>query len=94
MPRLDEELVYATFSGEAWTGEDGRATVLLPSTVRGHPLGLVYEVQAIHPRASARVSQEARDGRFELATSVPHVKVAWRVAPRLRRRPPPGADLG
>jgi hypothetical protein len=68
-----------SYSGETWTDADGRGVVLLPSFVRAHRAGFDYELTPIGSDCAARVVEEIVDGRFTIATEVPHVKVAWRV---------------
>jgi hypothetical protein len=70
-----------SYSGEVWTGDDGRAVVVLPPFVRVHRAGFDYELIAADPRRSAAVSEEILDHKFSVETDKPHVKVAWRVTP-------------
>jgi hypothetical protein len=68
-----------SYSGEVWTGADGRAVVVLPPFVRAHRSGFDYELTPVGSTASAMVADEISDDRFTIATEDPHVKVAWRV---------------
>jgi hypothetical protein len=68
-----------SYSGEAWTDGEGRATVVLPSFVRTHRAGVEYELTPIDSGCSATVAEEIVDDRFTITTDEPHVKVAWRV---------------
>jgi hypothetical protein len=68
-----------SYSGEVWTGEDGRAVVALPPFVRTHRAGFEYELTPVDSACSATVAEEIVDDRFTIATDEPHVKVAWRV---------------
>jgi hypothetical protein len=69
----------ATYSGEVWTDAHGFATVVLPSDPAGD---LQVEVDALAEGVSAVLTAEPRRGRFTIATSEPHVKVAWRASGR------------
>ncbi len=68
-----------SYSGEAWTDAEGRATIVLPRFVRSHRAGFAYELTPIGVECSARVLEEIADERFTIATDRPHVKVGWRV---------------
>jgi hypothetical protein len=69
-------------SGEIWTNAHGVAAVTLPSHADGD---LVVEVRALADGVTAEVAAELRRRRFTMATSEPHVKVAWRVCARRRQ---------
>ena len=77
-----------SYSGEVWTGADGRAVVVLPAFVRAHRAGFDYELRPLAARCSAVVTDPVADDRFAIETDVPHVKVAWRVT-ALRDAPHP-----
>jgi hypothetical protein len=66
-------------SGEIWTDAHGFAAVTLPALAEGD---LVVEARALADGVNAEVTTELRRRRFTVATSEPHVKVAWRVADR------------
>jgi hypothetical protein len=68
-----------SYSGEVWTDATGRAVVVLPSFVRAHHAGFLYELTPLDSRAHARLTDEVSDDRFAVATDQPHVKVAWRI---------------
>jgi hypothetical protein len=68
-----------SYSGEVWTGDDGRAVVVLPAFVRSHRAGFDYELVPVEADCSAVVTEAIVEGRFAIETDVPHVKVAWRV---------------
>jgi hypothetical protein len=68
-----------SYSGEVWTGDDGRAVVVLPAFVRSHRAGFDYELVPVATDCSAIVVEAIVEDRFAIATDVPHVKVAWRV---------------
>jgi hypothetical protein len=70
-----------SYSGEVWTDADGRAVVALPSFVRLHRAGFEYELTPVGTECEATVAEEMAGDRFTVATSEPHVKVAWRVTP-------------
>jgi hypothetical protein len=76
-----------SYSGEAWTGVDGRATVVLPPFVRAHRAGFAYDLRPVNSQVSARVADEIVGDRFTIATDEPHVKVAWRVTVLREERP-------
>lgn len=69
------------YCGEVWTNVNCRAVVVLPSFVRAHRGGFDYEVMAIGTDCTAYVAEKIRGDRFTIATSQPHVKVAWRLTP-------------
>lgn len=75
----DTDAVQPVFSGEIWTDARGYATVALP-----HPTGrlhgnVAYELHPFTDGVVAEIAAELMDGRFTIATTEPHVKVAWRV---------------
>jgi hypothetical protein len=70
-----------SYSGEVWTGDDGRAVVVLPSFVRAHRAGFEYALTPADVRRRAAVVDEILDHRFTIETDEPHMKVAWRVTP-------------
>ena len=60
---------------------EGRAVVILPPSVLLHPAGFTYELE-VDDVGTARVeSPVGPDGRFTIATDVPHLRVAWRLTP-------------
>ena len=74
-------------NGEIWTDAHGFAAVTLPAHAEGD---LLVEVHALADGVTADVAAELRRRRFTVATSEPHVKVAWRVTlrrPLARARP-------
>jgi hypothetical protein len=75
-----------SYSGEVWTDADGRAVVALPHFVRLHRNGFEYELTPIGTDCDAAVAEGIAAARFTIATTEPHVKVAWRVTP-LRETP-------
>jgi hypothetical protein len=78
-PQDDKARVGWSYSGEVWTGHDGRAVVALPPFVRTHRAGFDYQLTPVDSACSAWMAEEIVNGRFTIATSEPHVKVAWRV---------------
>ena len=80
-----------SYSGEAWTDDDGRAVVVMPPFVRSHRAGFEYELTPIGATCSAVVAEELTEDRFAIATDQPHVKVAWRVT-ALREQGSSGPD--
>ena len=75
-----------SYSGEVWTDAYGRAVVALPPFVQLHRDGFDYELTAIGSACEATVAEPIAAGHFTIATSEPHVKVAWRLTP-LREQP-------
>ena len=75
-----------SYSGEVWTDAEGRAVVVLPSFVRAHRAGFEYELTPLGSSANASLASQISDDRFTVATTQPHVKVAWRVT-ALREEP-------
>jgi hypothetical protein len=76
-----------SYSGEVWTGADGRAEVVLPPFVRAHRAGFEYELTPVGSSSPAGVAAEIVDDRFTIATDDPHVKVAWRVTALKENQP-------
>jgi hypothetical protein len=70
-----------SYSGEVWTDAAGRAVVVLPAFVRLHRDGFAYELTPVGTECEATVAEEIDGDRFTVATSQPHVKVAWRLTP-------------
>jgi D-alanyl-D-alanine carboxypeptidase len=73
-----------SYSGEVWTGDDGRAVVVLPPYVRAHRAGFDYELTPVCPASSTVVAEEIVDHIFTIESDEPHVKIAWRVTPAAR----------
>jgi hypothetical protein len=70
-----------SYSGEAWTGADGRATVLLPTFARSHRFGFDYELTPVDSEVRATLETSAEAERFTIVTDRPNVKVAWKATP-------------
>jgi hypothetical protein len=68
-----------SYCGEAWTGADGRARVVLPPAASGHTIGFAYELAPADAGVTAELVEELHQGSFVLATDRPHSKVAWRL---------------
>jgi hypothetical protein len=68
-----------SYSGEAWTDDNGRAVVHLPPFIRSHRAGFEYELTPLSSSCKATVVEKIADGRFTIATDEPHMKVDWRV---------------
>jgi hypothetical protein len=75
-----------SYSGEVWTDAKGHAVVALPPFVQLHRAGFEYELTPVGSGCAATVAEAIAADRFTVATSEPHVKVAWRVTP-LRETP-------
>jgi hypothetical protein len=71
------------YHGEVWTDARGYATVRLPAEAGPLEPPLEYELRDLEPASSARITAELKNGRFTVATDLPHVKVAWRISGRL-----------
>lgn len=70
-----------SYCGEAWTGADGRATVLLPTFARSHRFGFDYELTLVDNEVRAMLEAPVEAERFTIVTDRPNVKVAWRITP-------------
>jgi hypothetical protein len=88
MPRLQHRSPGETvaYTGEVWTDGRGYATVRLPADADALEPPLGYDLRDLDPPSSARVTAELRDGRFTIATELPHVKVAWRITGQQRQK--------
>jgi hypothetical protein len=73
-------MAQAVYGGEVWTDERGRATVVLPGFLRGRELAYEYE---LHPLGPGTVHATLLDGRLTITSNPPHMKVTWRLTPRL-----------
>jgi hypothetical protein len=69
-------MAHEVCSGAIWTDAHGVAAVTLPAYAEGD---LVVEVRTLADGVTADVAAELRQRRFTVATSEPHVKVAWKV---------------
>ena len=67
------------YDGNATTGADGRASVRVPGYVEALGRDFRYQLTVIGDFAQAVVSRELRDGRFEIRTDRPRVRVSWQV---------------
>lgn len=67
------------YSGNVVTDKEGKAWVLLPNYFGEINANFRYQLTCIGTFASAIVSQEIKDNRFEVRTDKPNVKVSWRV---------------
>jgi hypothetical protein len=76
-----------SYTGEVWTDGAGRAVVVLPAFARLHRDGFAYELTPVGTECEASVAEEIDGDRFTVATSEPHVKVAWRVTPLRETQP-------
>ena len=71
--------MVSIYSGNITTDEQGLATVQLPSwfeTVNGD---LRYQLTAIGHKAQAWVSEEVKEGKFQIASDMANVKVSWQI---------------
>ncbi len=67
------------YDGNATTDADGRASVRVPAYVEALGRDFRYQLTVIGDFAHAVVSRELRDGRFEIRTDRPRVRVSWQV---------------
>ncbi len=67
------------YDGNATTGADGRASVRVPAYVEALGRDFRYQLTVIGDFAHAVVSRELREGRFEIRTDRPRVRVSWQV---------------
>jgi hypothetical protein len=74
------QLNEISFCGEVWTDARGRAIVSVPPDAYPAHAELEYALRAIKTDTTVRVVSLLREGRFSIATSEPHVKVAWRIS--------------
>ncbi len=70
------------YHGEVWTDTRGHATIKLPAEADQLQPPLEYELRDLEPQSSAHVTAELKECRFTIATTQPHVKVAWRISRR------------
>jgi hypothetical protein len=79
MTAADADEPRLTFGGELWTDAHGNATVELAPYLRGRALGYRYEIRPLSQVADATIAAEIENGRLVIASSAPHLKLAWQV---------------
>ena len=67
------------YSGNITTDASGKATVSLPDYFEAINKDFRYQLTVIGSFAQAIISKEVSNNQFEIATSVPNVKVSWEV---------------
>lgn len=86
MTAADADEPRLTFGGELWTDGHGKATVELAPYLRGRALSYRYEIRPLSQVADATIVAEIANGRLVIASSAPHLKLAWRVITSARQR--------
>jgi len=67
------------YSGNITTDANGKATVQLPDYFEAINKDFRYQLTVLGTFAQAIISKEVSNNKFEIATSVPNVKVSWEV---------------
>jgi hypothetical protein len=67
------------YSGNITTDASGKATVSLPDYYEALNKDSRYQLTVIGSFAQAIISKEVSNNKFEIATSVPNIKVSWEV---------------
>ena len=67
------------YSGNITTNADGKAVVSLPDYFEAINKDFRYQLTVIGAFAQAIISREVENNTFEIATSMPNVKVSWEV---------------
>jgi trimeric autotransporter adhesin len=67
------------YSGNVTTDELGLATVTLPSWFEDENGDFRYQLTIIGRKAQAWISQEVKDGKFQISSDATHVKVSWQI---------------
>jgi hypothetical protein len=67
------------YSGNITTDASGKATVQLPDYYEALNKDSRYQLTVIGSFAQAIISKEVSNNKFEIATSVPNIKVSWEV---------------
>ena len=76
---IESNEVLNAYSGNVTTDAQGRATVLLPEYFETINRDYRYQLTAVGVFAQAIVAREIAGNSFEIATSLPNVKVSWEV---------------
>jgi hypothetical protein len=67
------------YSGNVTTDASGKVTVQLPDYFEAINKDFRYQLTVVGTFAQAIISKEVSNNKFEIATSVPNVKVSWEV---------------
>ncbi|NOT52845.1 MAG: hypothetical protein HOP10_16430 [Chitinophagaceae bacterium] len=76
---IESNEVMNLYSGNIVTDASGKATVSLPDYFEAINKDFRYQLTVIGSFAQAIISKEVSNNQFEIATSVPNVKVSWEV---------------
>lgn len=76
---IESPEVLNAYSGNVTTDSQGRATVALPEYFETINRDYRYQLTAVGVFAQAIVAREIAGNSFEIATSLPNVKVSWEV---------------
>lgn len=87
---VETDVLTVTYSGNARTGADGRATVRLPEYAEALGTDWRYQLTPIGRFGQAIVEREVRDGAFVVRTEHGDTKVSWTVTGT--RRDPQARD--
>ncbi|MDO8210365.1 hypothetical protein [Conexibacter sp. CPCC 206217] len=79
---LESDSLKVTYSGNITTGDDGRATVKLPSYAIAIAGDWSYQLTPIGRFGQAIVETEVTGGAFTIRTEHPNTKVSWTVTGR------------
>ncbi len=67
------------YSGNVTTDELGLATVTLPSWFEDENGDFRYQLTIIGRKAQAWISQEVKDGKFQISSDATYTKVSWQI---------------
>ena len=76
---IESNEVLNAYSGNVVTNASGKATVSLPDYFEAINKDFRYQLTVVGTFAQAIISKEVSNNKFEIATSVPNVKVSWEV---------------
>lgn len=76
---VESNEVLNAYSGNVTTDGQGRATIVLPEYFEAINRDYRYQLTAVGVFAQAIVAREISGNTFEIATSLPNVKVSWEV---------------
>ena len=76
---VESNEVMNLYSGNITTDASGKAKVLLPDYFEAINKDFRYQLTVIGAFAQAIISKEVNGNQFEIATSIPNVKVSWEV---------------
>jgi len=76
---VESNEVLNSYSGNIVTDASGKATVSLPEYFEAINKDYRYQLTVIGSFAQAIINKEVSNNKFEIATSIPNVKVSWEV---------------